>query len=96
MTDGEATVHTAVEAVREARREIAEMEGVFAEMVSNLERLRPSVVTAQRLTEMRTAIAANAGFRIKHDEILDLITVATKVLYLIQQAENANDKLQRG
>jgi len=80
MSDGAANVHT-------MRASLTDLEGKVAELLINLDRLRPQVMTAQRLTEMRTAISANAGFRLKHAELLDMMNVTTKVLYMLQQLE---------
>ena len=84
MSDGSATIHTVNAQVLQLELEIAKIE-------HELLKLKPKVVTSQRLTEMRTAMGANAGFRISHNELADLILVATKVLYMVQRLEKEEE-----
>lgn len=80
MSDGSPTIDT-------LQSRLTELEGSVADMLISLQKLRPQVVTPQRLTEIRTAITAGAGFRLKQEELLDMMAVCTKVFFVLQKLE---------
>ena len=93
MSDGAPTIHTVSAQLAEAKSEYQKLEDTVAGLCRDMDNLKPRVITAQRITEIRLGITSGAGCKLRQDELMDMLTVCTKVLYLLQGSEEIIDEI---